>query len=171
MKKLLPVVLVVAVVAVGAYFFLGKGKTPGLTIPGKEEVFEGSLAVAVQKGVPLKCEWNQDNANYGTTWVKGQNVYAEVTTGGKMGYMVAKDNCAWTWDSSKKGVKVCSEEVNYDELTNTTPVTNETAEGSAGSMPSYKCSPAVIQDSRFEVPSDVSITDMQEMMQQFGGGQ
>lgn len=170
-KKLLPVVLVVVAAAVGAYFFLGRGKTPGLSVPGTSGVFEGSLATAVSKGVPLKCEWKQDDANFGTTWVKGEKLYAEMTAGGKVGYMIAKDNCTWTWDATKKGAKFCVEKVNYDELTSTSAEGGETKEAPTGEMPSYKCSPAAIQDSRFDVPSDVDVTDMQQMMQQYGVGQ
>lgn len=167
MKKVLPIVLVLAVVAVGAWYFLGR-KSGGES--GQGETVANNLKDIVQKNVPTKCEWRQDDANHGTTWVKGQKIYSEFTSQGKVGYLIFKDNCSWTWDANGQGAKFCFEQVNYDDLLggneSEAPGATEMVEEEAA--PELKCSPAVIADSKFEVPTDVKILDTQELLQQFG---
>lgn len=161
MKKFLPIILILVVVGAGAYFYMGKKGTSSL--PGESttsDVFQGSLELAVQKGVPLKCEFKDDEGNSGTYWVKGKNSYGEMTSEGKTGYVIVKDNCMWSWSKEEaQGVKTCFEEFDYSSVN--TPsgagemdTTVETTEQTP--TQDYSCGPTVISDSKFEAPSNIN---------------
>lgn len=107
MKKVLPVIIVVAVLVVGGLLFVKKGKQP--SVPGevgpeapfpKEQGFTGRLKDAIAQGVPMKCTWKQ-NGFSGSGYVKGNKYYGEVAIEGKQGYIIMKDNCMWTWSKDE----------------------------------------------------------------------
>jgi hypothetical protein len=159
LKKFLPIILIVAVIGIGAYFYFGN---KGTSLPGgstTSDIFKGTLETAVQKGVPLKCEFKSDDNNYGTYWVKGESSYGEIISEGKTGYVIIKDNCMWSWTQGEaQGVKTCFEEFDYSSVEAPdygdldTPVATDVSEPEGD----YSCSPAVISDSKFEAPSDIN---------------
>ena len=159
MKKILPVILILVVLGGGVYFFLIRGKgQSGVGNLAKSEIYEGTLKMAVEKGIPLKCAWRKDDGNFGTTWVKGKNIYGELTAEGKEGYMIMKDNCIWSWAKGESvGAKICFEEIDYDQMSSGTGSTTGTSTASVPDQ-QFNCVPSVITESKFEPPSEVNFS-------------
>ncbi len=159
----------IVVLAVGAWLFLGKGKGGvGLPVPGeikKEtgqqgESFTGKLKEAVARGIPMKCTYSQEGTT-GTSYIKGNKVYGEITGQGKTGYVVMVDKCMWSWNKGEtQGIKMCFEENVWE---------GEKGEGSVATEAEYNCSPALVSDSQFNPPSNVKFLTIEEMMK--GAGQ
>jgi len=131
---------------------------------GMVEEWTGSLKDMVAKNVSMKCSYDDGQGNTWTSYVKGRNYYAEGENDGGKGYILIKDNCMWGWSEGgeTQGIKMCFEETEDDDS-----FWNEPGEY-VGSE--YHCSPAVVADSKFEVPSGVDFLDMDEMQQMYGGG-
>lgn len=130
---------------------------------GKEESYGGTLKKMWALGIPLKCTVKKDDFS-STGYIKGKNYYAEISQGGREGYLIMKDNCMWTWNKNEpQGFKMCSEPKEGEE---------DSWMDMKGAPPSdveYHCSPAVITDAKFNPPSDVKFMTMEEMMK--GGGE
>lgn len=170
MKKALPIVIliiIVALIAVG-WLFLGKGKG-GVSVPvpgeikketGQEgESFTGKLKDAVARGLPMKCTYTQDSTT-GTSYIKGSKVYAEIAGQGKEGYIIMVDKCMWTWNKGEsQGIKMCFEENVWE---------GEEGAGSAPTEAEYKCTPTIVSDSQFNPPANVKFMTMEEMMKGAG---
>ncbi len=172
MKKGLPII-VIAVVVVGigfiAWNFLGKGEV-SLPVPGAEITkeageaggeFVGKIKDAMTLGAPMKCTYTQGGTS-GTSYIQGKKMYGEVTTEGKQGYVIIKDNCLWSWtEGEAQGIKTCFEEDFWE-------MDEEYAEESQASVPTdaeYRCAPAVFSDSKFDPPASVNFLDIEELMQ------
>lgn len=172
MKKGLPIIIaVVAIVAVGliAWNFLGKGgvsvPAPGVEIKKEAgetgEGFVGKIKDVVALGAAMKCTYTQGGTT-GTSYIKGKNMYGEVTVEGKPAYIIIKDNCMWNWSQGEaQGVKSCFEEDFWE-------MGEEAVQEGQASVPTeaeYRCAPAVFPDSRFNPPGDVNFLDIDELMQ------
>lgn len=162
MKKVLPIIIILIVLGIGAWWFFGRG---AVTMPGgikKEageegEGFTGKLRAAVDMGIPMKCTYTQGDFT-GTGYIKGKKYYGEVMQAGERGYIIMKDNCMWSWSTEQtQGVKMCFEEDIFEQ--------SEEVEGTVPVEAEYHCTPAVVPDSRFDLPSGVNFMDMDEMMQ------
>lgn len=156
MKKLLPIIIVLALIGGIYYFFTRGGQTGNLS--STTEMFQGSLEMAVSRGVPLKCEW-EDEGMKATTYVKGETIYTETQTEGTTQYAIVKDNCTWSWSSAgEQAVKFCSEDIDYSEYEPEVEVDDsdvgedEVVETEA---PQYNCVPTAVSDSMFEPPTDI----------------
>lgn len=169
MKKFLPILIVVAVIAlgVGAWLFLDKGGDGEVaTLPGevKKEAgeegdsFTGKLKAAIALGVPMKCSYEQGDYT-GTSYIKGRKVYGEIKHEDKESYVIMVDKCMWNWTKGEsQGVKMCFEEDAWEG----------DEEGSVPAETEYRCAPAVIPNSKFDPPADVNFMDMDEMMGSMG---
>lgn len=161
LKKLLPIIIVLVLIGAGAYFYFNRsgGQTGGL--PGTSEMFQGSLETAVSRGAPFKCEWESEGTKV-TTYVKGEKIYSEAQSDGKMQYSIMKDNCTWSWgDEVDQAVKFCFEETDYSDFDPTQTVDYEAPEGveyeeQETEAPEYNCVPTTISDSKFDPPTDVN---------------
>lgn len=167
MKKLL--IVVAALVVAGVVWWQFKPK--GTTISTQNEEFSGTLAQAMKLGVPMKCVW-QTNDGSGESFVKGEDMFLKTTMQGKNGYMIKKGDCIWSWDDSQKqGIKICQEatEAEADDEAWTPETANFKAEGVDWSV-EYKCRPDIFGADKLELPSDITFTDLAEMMKGFAPG-
>ena len=161
MKKMMPIIIVAiiaVVLIIGGRTFLGKG---GVSLPveiekeaGQEdETFTGKLKEAIARGIPMKCTNTQGDFT-GTGYIKGKKYYGKVSSQGKEGYVIMKDNCMWSWSKGEaQGVKICFETDIWEQEEGTTPT-------EAG----YRCVPAVVLDSKFTLPANVNFMDLDDMM-------
>jgi len=165
MKKGLPIIVIVAVLAVGGWLFLKSRQPAGpVEISPKapatqEKSFTGKLKDMVMRGVAMKCTWKQNNSS-GEGFIKDKKYYGEIESGGKKTYVIMKDNCMWSWNKSEsQGVKFCFE-----------PTETGTDFWDVENAPqgNYTCVPAVVSDAKFNPPSSVNFMDMDEMMQGLG---
>lgn len=171
MKKLLIVVAVLVVAGVVWGKFNSQTKTKTQTSSQKQEEFSGTLAQAMKLGVPMKCAW-QTNDGSGESFVKGEDMYLKTTMQGRTGHMVKKGDCIWSWDDTQKqGVKFCQQPGETEEADETwTPeAANFKAEGVDWSV-EYQCRPDIFGADKFDLPSDVTFTDLAEMMKGFAPG-
>ena len=147
MNKLVLVVIILAIVGGGAWYFT---RSKPVT---KTEEFSGTLAQAMKLGVPMKCEW-QTSEGSGESFVKGEDMYVKTMMSGKTGYMGKKGDCINTWEEGKtQGVKICQEPDSGSYQ----------AEGVDLNL-QYKCRPDIFTGDRFELPANVQFADMAEMM-------
>jgi len=90
--------------------------------------------------------------------IKGKNFSGEMETPEGLSYVIIKDNCMWTWQKdTKQGVKTCfknedgSETSIWDDFDKKTPDAK------------YNCHPAVISENAFNIPSDVSFMNIDNL--------
>jgi hypothetical protein len=185
MKKNLPIIILVGVIilaglAVGGwYLFLRGGQVPGvpseggqgiLTPQGEGQGFTGKLKDALTLGQSMKCTWSQDADNFGTAYIKNEQVYSEVTANGKKAFMITADNCTYTWEEgATEGYQMCFEPTETEEMVVTPGVgvgEEEVPAEYQGETPevNYDCRPAVVSDSMFNPPAGVKFINPQEMM-------
>ncbi len=140
-----------------------------VTIPNgaEQETITGSIQNLLSRGESLKCTWSTEEAS-GTSWIKNQNVYSEVTAQEQTSKTIMKDNCAWVWmEGQAQGIKTCYE--SFDEMQQdivTEDTETEPAEGSI-SLPAnvtYNCAVTTIEDSKFNPPQDVQFMDLEETL-------
>ena len=160
MNKLVLVVIILAIVGGGAWYFT---RSKPVT---KTEEFSGTLTQAMKLGVPMKCEW-QTSEGSGESFVKGEDMYVKTMMSGKTGYMVKKGDCINTWEEGKtQGVKICQEQLPEasDQPSDWQPDSGSyQAEGVDLNL-QYKCRPDIFTGDRFELPAGVQFTDLGGMM-------
>ncbi len=161
-KQLIIIVLVIAA-AGGAWFFLkgsGGAGLGGLTQKYSESnPFSGSLKAAVALGVPMKCTYEANGAEYSGI-IKGSQYKGSVTMqDGQEGTVLMKDDCMYTWsDVDKQGIKTCFDAEELDMW--------DTPEGEVPI--DYACYPTVATDAVFSVPTGVTFMDIDALMNDSG---
>lgn len=173
MKKAIPIVVVLLLILTGV-FFLGKKGSGTISLSEMASTAKNytteQLKDALKQGVPLKCTYKEDENNYGTSYVKGMNIYSEVTIGGKRAFIIMKDQCMWNWSEEKTGMKMCfdtsfEEMLNYDYSQELGEVPQEYKQETKLER-NYSCTKANISDSMFSIPSDISFMDFQKEQEQ-----
>ncbi|MFC1710306.1 hypothetical protein ACFL0F_01425 [Patescibacteria group bacterium] len=170
MKKLLPIVLVIAVISVGAYILMNRSSSNtsmDVTPPDSSvsDSFTGSLMDAVKLGVAMKCTYTVEGNEY-ESYIKGKNYRGKIKTAeGKTGEVIIKDNCMWTWaEEEAQGIKTCF----VEEPESDTGSIWEQPQGAIGPDMSYTCLPSTVTDAEFTPPSNIDFMDIDSMMEGFG---
>lgn len=143
----------------GAYMMFGRGNKAGIveTMTGEDQPFSGTLKAAVAMGVPMKCSYSVDGAEY-ESYVKGEQFMGKISANGKVGSVIIKDSCMWSWsDEEVQGIKTCFEPVEGEDSIWDSPDTSELDMN-------YTCRPAAIGDDKFDPPSNVNFVDLDAMM-------
>ncbi len=175
-KVLLVIVLVVAVGGVGAWYFWARpaedavdvsDETTEEVVLQEDETFTDTLKNIVGLGRSLRCTWEVEDAS-GTTWVKDEQTYTEVSAAGRQGNIIVKDSCVWAWtEGEEQGIKLC-----YETTEDVYTEGGEDAESedfsqvSSFSLPTdveYNCRPATVSADRFNPPSNIEFMDMQDL--------
>jgi len=172
MKKLLPIVVVVAVVGVGGYVLLNRGTSDTsntITETTSQEsstpdTFSGTLKDAVKLGIAMKCTYKVDGNEY-ESFIKGENYRGKIKTAeGKTGEVIMKNNCMWTWtEEEAQGIKTCFE-VSDPEAADIW----EQPQGAVGPDITYICLPTAVTDASFTPPSNVDFMDLDAMKEGLG---
>lgn len=174
-KQVLPVVTIIVVVLIFAFIIFSKRQNSGQTgqnnpvqktaekITEKtEEVFTGSLKMAVEKGIPMKCTYKQEDQEF-EGYVKGKMWHGKMTSkDNQVAEVIIKDNCVWSWnptDKEKQGVKICFQSDQTNEQKSDIWAEDKVATPDV----QYTCLPAVIDDSQFEPPTDINFTDLNQL--------
>jgi len=174
MKKLLPVVLILVVIGVGA-LLIGRSRgtttTPSdsetvTTQSSQSDTFVGSLKEAVARGVGMKCTYQVEGNEY-EGYIKGKNYRGKTkTTEGKEGGVIIKDNCMWIWaEDEDQGIKTCFEDTEAE--TQSTDIW-EQPQGTVGSDMEYTCVPFAVREAQFTPPAGVEFLDLESMMEGLG---
>ncbi len=176
MNKYLPVFIIAAlvIVGVGAYLVINRGTTDtstGVTPsdtttsqPSNSDTFIGSLKDAVSLGVAMKCTYQVEGSEY-EGYIKGENYRGQIKTAeGKVGEVIIKDSCMWTWaEDETQGIKTCFEDSETEEAD-----IWEQPQGSVSPGINYTCLPAAVTDNVFTPPTDIDFMDIDTMMEGFG---
>jgi len=169
MKKSLPIIIILVIIVAGlvGWKYLGKGKT-ALTSGGTEQVqeetqgesFTGKIKDAFMRNVPLKCTYQMDENNSGVGYLKNQKYYGEITSNGKITYVILADNCMWSWTKEEtQGVKMCFEVEEGEDIW------SDIEEGQQAAGYDYRCAPSLVNDAVFTPPSNIKFMDIDQMMQ------
>ncbi len=180
MKKILPIILALAVLASAGYFLMNRQPETGPVptqreaAPGEAEVTEQTLTGRLQEmltlGQSLKCTWRRDDQNFGTTYIKGKKVYSDTTANGQRAQVIVVDNCSYFWEEgSPQGMKMCFEPEAAEETGET--LDTEAYEELFAQTPdvSYECVKTIISEALFNPPASVEFTDLQQMMESLPG--
>lgn len=171
MKKFLPVALVVLVLAIAGYFYFGKSK--GGTMMGDTPAGMKSLKELITSGVSQKCTFSvtgESGVSEGTNYVSGGNVRGDFTNTyqGKetVSHMISDGKTSYVWtEGEKTGYKMSVSEETKESQDGTTDDTMGN-EANLDQKMDYNCSSWVPDNSLFSPPSDVTFTDLSEMMMQ-----
>ncbi len=177
MKKYLSIIIVIIVlVVIGAFvYFNNSSKQGGSTEQvktGGNNVFS-SIKDAMSKSLSLKCEY-QSVEGKTITYVKGEKVRVITETTGTeatIANLIFKDNKMWIWNNGEKEGYIfeideqsASEQEEMPNQANKEEVIDE--------LEQYKdkCSAAVVQDSMFNPPSDVSFRNLNNLQEEMMKG-
>ena len=157
LKKLLPILGILAIAGAGWYFL--KGSKGGVGLPGAAKSYTAKgLKAVIDLGVPMKCSYKVGDMEY-EGYVKGQQWRGHMQfPDGRQGEIIFKDNCMWSWGDDKKGTKMCFEPTEEDET-----IWDEPQQGATMDL-DYQCRPTAITDAKFTPPSDVQFMDLDQMM-------
>jgi len=131
----------------------------------KEGIFD-SIREALEKSVDLKCQYQLENGDKMTVYLKGENlIRTELLTGQNQETItIIKDDKMWSWDSeTKEGMVISLAGLQEQGLANQqVPNKEEILED----LEEYKenCQPMVIASSLFEIPQEVEFENLDELM-------
>lgn len=182
MKKVLIILIPLLILAGGGYWYYSNKSsddTPTSIIQKmkkeEEKSVTGSLKDIVGLGSSMKCTWKTDDIS-ATSWIKKDKVYTETTLPDGKTNTIFVDGCVWNWnDGDTAGIKVCydfDEEEMEKDLEDFTEGLESYAESleQQGTIESadeikYDCSKAVISDSKFNPPSNITFTSWDDLME------
>jgi hypothetical protein len=168
MSKTLSVIIVVAVLVVGGYFFVkakkpaeapvvqNEGEKSGEESTGKKIAF----SELVKQGGSYKCEVKQamsDVENGGTVYMSGNNIrgdFSTVAEGKTMqSYFIMKDGYMYNWSSyaPTMGIKIKADASAQAQA-------EGTYTWSADQVGDYNCEQWTADEAKFALPSDVKFT-------------
>lgn len=171
-KKFLPIATIIVVVLIFAFLVLKqKNPKPNSTNPIQqaaenvaqkaEETVVGSLKLAIEKGVPMRCTYKVGENEF-EGYIKGKMWRGKMTSAnGDTAEVIIKDNCMWSWNSAdkqKQGAKICFEE--KDQEGKTKDVWKES--GIDNPDIKYTCLPTTVSDDKFEPPADINFIDLNQ---------
>ena len=179
MKNLIVVLVVLALLGGGYFYFSSRGlmpKAPGVMTGNNAggNVFS-SIKDALSKSLSLKCVYKSETGVETTSYIKAGSVrvmvagtaYQEpnntIMMGQKMYLWNDVDKTGFVYEIKKSAVTP-----GQTDQTNRQNVGKE--EAILSQLEKYKnaCKTAVVDDSFFKVPTDVSFQDFSKMMQQSG---
>jgi len=171
--------VVVALVVLGGLIWLAKGRSVQKTQEAepsptpvetkteeqKEGIF-GSIREALEKSINLKCQYQLENGDNMTVYLKGKDlIRAEVLTRQNQETItIMKDDKMWFWlPATKKGMVVSLAGLQQQGLANQQVPNKEKIIEEAEK---YKadCQPATIASSLFEIPKEVEFENLDELM-------
>jgi len=131
----------------------------------KEGIF-GSIRQALEKSVNLKCQYQLENGDKMTVYLKGKDlIRAEVTTRqNQQTITIMKDDKMWFWlPATKKGMMISLAGLQQQGLANQ-QVPNKEKILEEAEKYKESCQPATIADSLFEIPQEVEFENLDELL-------
>lgn len=160
-------VVILLLLGIGAYFFLMKGKT---SMVGSAVNKITSAKDMLTASVSMHCEYTQGGK---TSKVEIKNGAVRVDSSGataeEAGSIIMKDKKMYLWNGKQGYIYEIPENQSADGKTEGSG--NSQKEGLIKSLEAYKdaCKPAIVSDTIFTPPSDVTFTDLSSMMKQNSG--
>lgn len=179
MKKKLPLIIIGAVIIVGAILFFLVFNKPAKNTESVDNIttesensFSGSMKDLIGIGKSQKCTY-ENSTGKGTLFVSPSGkvrgdfeTYDEGKT--SFGHIIADGDISYFWtDGETSGMKIVSE-TSPDSSENGSDFTSAQYSGSGfdGDY-SYKCSAWITDESKFTPPGDMKFQSIEEMMSNF----
>ena len=184
MKKIVPVVIILILLAFGGYFYMKSKKA----VPGQEKalvktdsVAPGNIFTSIKdalaKSLTLQCNFKDEQGVQTTTYIKGGAVrvaMAESADKKQPNNVLIKDKKMYMWnDTDKTGFSYTMAEpavtgAAVSPAANNQPASSNKEDSVLATIEKYKdaCKTAVIADSFFQVPADVKFQDMSDFTNQ-----
>ncbi len=169
--KLSPKVLVIAAaliiaVGAGAVFFMGKNPGGESVMQNGENAFT-SIRDALSRSISLECEITDSQGRTTKAYIKNGAVRADMEAQNPedSGSMIMKDKMIYAWNGTQGFTMQIPDEANA--MGEYEGQEENQGEQLLDDLENYKdnCKPAVVSDSLFTPPSDVTFTDMSKMME------
>lgn len=171
----LTAVVVVAILAIGIFVTLRKNKFSGKSAvsetPKEEtnisvETSEGKLSIKdlIAKGIPQRCTLEYSDGEMSTsseTWIKDGKFkqimrVSSPESGKRVVNTISDGNYIYSWEEgSTTGNKIKIEEKSESQETN-----QEAVDLQMNDQFEYKCSPAVVNEAEFSLPTNVEFKDL-----------
>lgn len=173
MNKTLIGIIVVAIVAIGAYLMFKKGDMgSAMNDAQKSAAQSGSIASLAAMSAPSKCTVTHSEDSYessGTVYVAGGKMRGDFssTMSGKTveSHMISDGTTVYTWSSAMpQGVKMTVAATAQPQSPGAPAEANMFQQNV-----SYDCEAWAPDNSMFDLPSDVNFMDMSSMMQGMPG--
>lgn len=167
-KQKLILFVVLLIILLGGGYVLSAAKKDTST-GGKEGSIFTSIKDALSKSVSLECNFTDDQGNKVKSVIKNGALRADVEgkTSAESGSVIMTEETMYFWDRTKKeGVKMMlpKDTVAGKPTADSKEEPGEIKEIMAD-LEQYKesCKPAVVSDSQFSPPSDVTFIDLSKM--------
>ena len=118
-----------------------------------------ALTAAIELGIPLRCSYTIGNTEV-QGYVKGDQWRGKIRQEGEEGVaeVIMKDDCMWSWaERDERGMKMCFDTEDGESMWNQDEITDTGVQ--------YICEPAAVNDDLFDPPSEVTFTDVWDMME------
>lgn len=166
-KTPLIVVGVIALVAVGAFLFMRQnGSLPASLTGSPTDMFSNALTGSGS----VTCEYTDESGQKVMAYVKGGKIRSDIT-GGEQGSMsfIMKDKTMYSWNTdTKQGFIYKIPDVTGSQTQDEAQTPDQgNVEDVKADLEQYKesCKGGNISDSMFDIPSDVTLQDYSQMMQ------
>lgn len=162
-KLLIVGVIVLILVGVGAFMMMGNKGTNTTSSSGSNAFT--SIKDALSKSLSLQCEFTDSDGRSSKVYIKNGAVRGDFSgaTVEESGSMIMRDKKMYVWNGAQGFMmELPDENMDYDG----DGTTQNQGESFMKEIEQYKesCKPAVVSDSLFTVPSDVTFSDMSKMM-------
>lgn len=165
-KIIIAVVLVLLLAgAVAVYLMGGKDKMSKDGVMQEGNAFT-SIRDALSKSISLECELTDSEGRNTKAYIKNGAVRADMTDPdpNNSGSVIMKDKKIYIWNGKEGFMMELPDEPNAMSESG-----SETTQGDQilDDLENYKdnCKPAIVSDSLFTPPADVTFSDMQKMME------
>lgn len=164
-SPIIPIIIVIAILALaGLAWFMMKGKSSMMGGSAKGSAFS-SIKDALTKSVSLKCEFDE-NGTHTITYIKNGAIRADMTNPNpeQSGSMIMKEKKMYFWKDKEGYVMEVPDYKDTEEVKDTEKPSQ--SDDFMKELEAYKdkCNADVVSDSLFNPPSDVTFSDMSQMM-------
>lgn len=171
-KKILIIVVILLLLLGGGYWFMNLRVTdvdPGNAKPVENSDLFTSIKDALSKNMTLVCDFTDEYGNATKSYVKGGAVRVSMTGDGRQaGEIIINNKKMYMWDNKKKeGFVYTIPDEPEDNQTGVTSQDIVSSESYLDMIDKYKdsCKVATVEDSYFEVPTDINFQDMSKLLE------
>lgn len=165
-KVIIIAVVLLLLVGVGISMMMGKNTSKDGSVSTGSNAFT-SIKDAFSKSLSLECEFTDETGTKSKVFIKNGAMRGDFEGGEAMeaGSMIFKEKKMYFWNGKEGSMMTIPDAVEGDTTTTDTQSLNP--DNFFKEVEQYKdsCKPAVVSDSLFTAPADVTFTDLSKMME------
>jgi hypothetical protein len=167
-KKLVPLVIIGILLAIGVIFLSTRKKATPATTPQTSETPTAtgpkSLKDLLSAGVAQECSFTDPEGNSGSVFITSGKMRGDFTTKSDKetikSHMVVDGNTSYMWmDGQESGYKF-----SFDAANAPTPTAGQPQTFDTNKQMDYKCKPWIVTGSMFSLPGNIKFTDFSQLM-------